>query len=73
MQGMVERRMRTAIKMVADFWYTAWINAGQPNLDETMILPLSEAEQKEMEEEDNAWRTKGKPMHGHFHPETGTE
>ena len=28
----VERQMRTSIKMIADFWYTAWVNAGQPDL-----------------------------------------
>lgn len=31
--GQVERQMRRAVKMVADFWYTAWIDAGQPDLD----------------------------------------
>jgi hypothetical protein len=30
---MVERRMRAAIICVASFWYTAWVNAGQPNFD----------------------------------------
>jgi len=28
----VERQLRKSIKMTADFWYTAWINAGQPDL-----------------------------------------
>lgn len=28
----VERQMRASIKMIADFWYTAWVNAGQPDL-----------------------------------------
>ncbi len=28
----VERRMRSAFSCIADFWYTAWINAGQPSL-----------------------------------------
>ncbi|MFT7020816.1 MAG: hypothetical protein ACJASO_003016, partial [Cyclobacteriaceae bacterium] len=32
--GMVERRMRAAIKMTGDFWYTAWVNAGQPSLSQ---------------------------------------
>lgn len=31
--GQVERRMRNSIKMVGDYWFTAWVNAGQPNLD----------------------------------------
>lgn len=28
----VQRQMKKSIKMIADFWYTAWINAGQPDL-----------------------------------------
>ena len=27
--------MRSAVLTVASFWYTAWVNAGQPSLDET--------------------------------------
>ncbi len=34
MKGMVERRMRQSIFAVASFWYTAWVNAGQPDLKE---------------------------------------
>ncbi len=30
--GMVEKRMRASIKMTGDFWYTAWVDAGQPDL-----------------------------------------
>lgn len=73
MMGMVERRMRDAIKSVADIWYTCWIEAGQPILNQAVELPLSEEEKREMEEEEKLWRTKPKPMFGHFHPETGTE
>ncbi len=32
LKGMVERRMRQSIFAVASFWYTAWVNAGQPDL-----------------------------------------
>jgi hypothetical protein len=32
LDGQVERQMRASIKMIADFWYTAWVNAGQPDL-----------------------------------------
>ena len=32
LDGMVERQMRKSIKMIADFWFTAWVNAGQPDL-----------------------------------------
>ena len=33
LSGMVERRMIAAITEVASFWYTAWVDAGQPQLD----------------------------------------
>jgi hypothetical protein len=32
LHGMVERQMRAAIVATADFWYTAWVNAGKPEL-----------------------------------------
>ncbi|MBM3428724.1 MAG: S1/P1 Nuclease [Bacteroidetes bacterium] len=32
LQGQVERRMKRAIACIGDFWYTAWVNAGQPSL-----------------------------------------
>ena len=43
LDGQVERQMKRSIKMIADFWYTAWVNAGQPDLSK---LPNSvEAQQ----------------------------
>ncbi len=38
---MVERRMRASIFAVASFWYTAWVNAGQPVLKDCLRQPLS--------------------------------
>lgn len=32
LDNQIERQMKRSIKMIADFWYTAWINAGQPDL-----------------------------------------
>lgn len=32
LNGLPERRMQDAIHSIADFWYTAWVNAGQPVL-----------------------------------------
>ncbi|WP_025761292.1 zinc dependent phospholipase C family protein [Dyadobacter tibetensis] len=32
LNGQVERRMRAAIGLIGDIWYTCWVNAGQPNL-----------------------------------------
>lgn len=32
MRGMVERRMRAAVHAVSSCWYSAWVDAGQPDL-----------------------------------------
>lgn len=34
LNGMVERRIRASTHAIASFWYTAWVDAGQPNLSE---------------------------------------
>ena len=34
LQGMVEKQMRGAITSTTDFWYTAWVNAGKPDLSD---------------------------------------
>lgn len=33
LNGMIEDQMKRSIVAVASFWYTAWVNAGQPNLN----------------------------------------
>lgn len=35
LDGMVEKQMRSAIFYTASFWYTAWVNAGRPDLSES--------------------------------------
>jgi len=56
LNGMVERRMRQSIYAVASFWYTAWVDAGQPDLKIMEKYPLSEEDKKEMEELNRLWR-----------------
>ncbi len=72
MDGMVERRMRSSIKMVADIWFTCWVNAGSPDLTNTETKDLSAQEKEEAEAEEKAWKEK-KKQYGHYHPENGTE
>ena len=47
MDGMVERRMRAAIHDVSSAWYTAWVDAGQPDLSNMTTNPLSPEELEE--------------------------
>jgi len=42
LDGMVERRMRAAVKAVGSFWYTAWVNAGKPDLRKFYDKDISE-------------------------------
>jgi hypothetical protein len=58
LDGMVERQMRAAIKMIGDFWYTAWIDAGQPDLRLLIHHKPSEEELKRRQEEVEAWKDK---------------
>lgn len=41
LNGMVEKRFRQSVSAVASFWYTAWVNAGQPDLRKIATLPSS--------------------------------
>jgi hypothetical protein len=57
LNGMVERQMRRAVKTLGSFWYTAWINAGQPDLSKIEDKDISDAHKKELEEQENLWKT----------------
>lgn len=52
LDGMVERRMRKAIITVGSYWYTAWINAGQPDLNKFSDSKLDTATEKELQEQE---------------------
>ena len=56
LKGMVERRMRQSIFAVASFWYTAWVNAGQPDLTQLSNKNFSPEDLKEFENLNNAWK-----------------
>jgi hypothetical protein len=56
LNGMIERRMRESIYAVASFWYTAWVDAGQPDLTQLSDKTFTEAELKEFEQLNQAWR-----------------
>lgn len=56
LHGMVQRRMRAAILSVGSFWYSAWIDAGQPDLDQLIKVPLSPAEKNKIRQEEILYR-----------------
>lgn len=64
LDGMVERRMRSAMHCIGSFWYTAWVRAGSPNLDSLINPDASDMYLQEIEEEKMNWKRgdwKGRP------------
>ena len=58
LNGQIEKRMKASIKMVGDFWYTCWIDAGQPNLDALLDFKFSKEEIEEEKRENEEWKKK---------------
>ncbi|MEJ7767157.1 MAG: zinc dependent phospholipase C family protein [Chitinophagaceae bacterium] len=57
LKGMVERRMRQSVYAIASFWYTAWVNAGQPDLKKLTGKEVSIDDTREYEALNKHWRT----------------
>ncbi|QQL50024.1 zinc dependent phospholipase C family protein [Mucilaginibacter ginkgonis] len=62
MHGMVERRMRSAILSVGSFWYSAWVDAGQPNLDKLIDKHPTKVEHFKTDSEEVAFRSHTAPL-----------
>jgi hypothetical protein len=57
LNGMVERRMRESIITVGSLWYTAWVNAGKPNLDRFGDKDVSDSLKQVQQKEEELWKT----------------
>ncbi|WP_276479783.1 hypothetical protein [Paraflavitalea pollutisoli] len=58
---MVERRMRQSIFAVASCWYTAWVNAGQPDLKQLVDRPFTAADLAAFEALNQQWKKAPSP------------
>jgi hypothetical protein len=56
LNGMVERRMRQAIIATGSLWYTAWVNAGKPDLVKHKNKKVSEKAIEEISEEEQKFK-----------------
>ncbi len=59
LKGMVEKQLQKAIVETSSFWYTAWVNAGKPDLTSLDPAPLTARNKKLLDEEKELWK-KGK-------------
>ena len=56
LNGMVERRLTQSVFAVASFWYTAWVNAGQPDLRNMGRKELSAEDEAAFSDLEMKWR-----------------
>jgi hypothetical protein len=56
LSGMVEHQMRSTIKMIGDFWYTAWVDAGQPDLKKLIDYTPTDDELVKRKKELEEWK-----------------
>jgi hypothetical protein len=61
---MVERQMRLSVLMTGSLWYTAWVDAGQPDLKSLIDYKPNEEELKLREEELKKWKTERAKISG---------
>lgn len=59
LQGLIEHQLRIAVKTIASFWYTAWVNAGKPNLDDLDPKESTDRNQRNYQSDLKQWK-KGK-------------
>jgi len=57
LKGMVERQMSGAIAATASFWYTAWVNAGKPDLNSLDTPQLTKRNAPLLHEEVKLWKS----------------
>ena len=67
LNGMVERRMQQSIQAVGSFWYSAWIKAGKPDLENLLSKPISKKLDAEFSRVNAAH--KAKKIKGRIHNE----
>jgi hypothetical protein len=56
LDGMVERQMQKAVKAIGDFWYTAWVDAGQPDLKKLINYQPTPEELAQRQQELRQWK-----------------
>lgn len=64
MNGMVEKQMRSSILKSGSFWYSAWIDGGQPDLKNLRKREITERERKDLDKEKKLYeqgKTIGRP------------
>jgi len=67
LNGMVERQMKKSVKAIGNFWYTAWVDAGQPDLKKLIDYQPTEEELAQHQTELKQWKDVMFKPRGHEH------
>lgn len=68
LNGMIERRIRLSIAATANFWYTAWVNAGKPDLNSMDSEATTKSNARNFKAETKLWK-QGKLIEMNYHRE----
>lgn len=60
LDGMVEERMQDAVHAIGSIWYSAWVDAGSPDLGDMIELNIVQQEQDSLEQNDSKGRFFGR-------------
>jgi hypothetical protein len=52
----INNQLINSANLIADFWYTSWVDAGKPNLDNLITPPFTKEEKKAWKKERKAYR-----------------
>lgn len=56
MNGMIEKQMRSSILKTGSYWYSAWVDAGQPLLKDLIQTKLSAEDSSELDRKENLYK-----------------
>jgi hypothetical protein len=57
LKGMVEQQMRSSILHIGSYWYSAWVDAGQPTLKNLVKIEPTEVEKKRKQKAEQEFKT----------------
>jgi len=66
LDNMVYKRLSLSIINLGSFWFSAWIDAGQPNLNKLSTYTYSEEDLKAIRKLDEAYKNKSIKSRGHW-------
>ncbi len=52
----INDQLLNSARMIADFWYTAWVDAGKPELSSFLSQPFEKKDKAALKQENKAWK-----------------